>query len=286
MKTVDMVVLHAESPQRARQVQPGAGAQRPMIKSILRSGLMPLAFILLALPASAQNPQWDKIDAELSAEKERFMEYDGQLRYDSVAPAFLAHLVQALRDPASFENPWVRLDSQVSIVRSADRMVRFFSWDPLSGGTWHDMHSFAQYRNTAGEVFVQQIDKAEGGENSAYTDSDIFEVHDIDIAGKRHYLTFAYGTHGSGHHHQVAQIFSIEGDRFVRCKTCFADSDDLVEGDLVLEYARIYKAELKYDAQTGLLSYSEIGNLDDEYFRSPTGKMVVLNLVDGQFVRQ
>ena len=197
---------HASSMHKAYIGERFSAAQSIAIKCLLT-----LVFMFLAQSASAQNPQWDKIDAELSAEKGRFMDVDDQLRYDSVAPAFLAHLVQALRDPASFENPWVRLDSQVLIVRSADNRVRFFSWDPANGGTWHDMHSFAQYRGASGDVFVQQIDKAEGGEFSAFTDSEIYEVHDIEIAGKRHYLTFAYGTHGSGHQHKVAQIFSIEG---------------------------------------------------------------------------
>jgi len=103
-------------------------------------------------------------------------------------------------------------------------------------------------------------------------------VYELPINGSKYYLTFASGTHGSGHQHKIVQIFSIARDKLVKCNSCFSDNSDLI-----IEYPRSDKANLIFNEKTNEISYSEFKLDDNIGFYRPTGKVITLKLVNGKF---
>ncbi|QGW28409.1 hypothetical protein [Phnomibacter ginsenosidimutans] len=199
------------------------------------------------------------------------------LRYDSLAPAFKKQLAGQLTNPLTFDNSLDSLSKYLTIKTSADKRIKFYSWDDIGGGTWHNINCIAQFKTDNGKIIVQQLN-TENTDSIDFTDSGLYEVHEIFINGTKYYLTFASGTHGSGHQLKIVQIFSITSDKLVKCKSCFADNIDLI-----IKYPRSDKAHLVFNERTTEISYSEFKLDDDNGFYRSTGKINTLKLIDGKF---
>lgn len=202
---------------------------------------------------------------------------DYDLRYDSLAPAFKRQLTEQLKNPITFDNSLDSLSKFLKIKTSADKQIKFYSWDDKEGGTWHNINCIAQFKTDNERIFVQQLN-TESSDSVDFTDSGIYEVYEIFINGMKYYLTFASGTHGSGHQHKIVQVFSITYDKLVKCKSCFADNNDLI-----IEYPRSDKANLVFNEETNEIFYSEFKLDDDIGFYRPTGKVITLKLINGKF---
>ena len=92
------------------------------------------------------------------------------------------------------------------------------------------MTNFVQFRNNKNEVVFKQLDSEEKRENDEFIDAVIYEINEVFIPeikddGRkrpiRHYLTFGSGSQGGGSHFKIIQIFKIEDNDLVFCKTCF-----------------------------------------------------------------
>ena len=202
---------------------------------------------------------------------------DPQLRYDSLAPSFLRLISEQLTNPITFNNSFDSLSKYLNIKTSADRKIKFYSWDDINGGTWHNINCLAQFKADNGNIIVQQLN-TENIDSVDYTDSGIYDVFEIFINATKYYLTFASGTHGSGHQHKIVQVFSIVSDKLIKCKSCFADNKDLI-----IEYPRSDKANLVFNEKTSEISYSEFELDDDIGFYKPTGQVITLKLNKGKF---
>jgi hypothetical protein len=250
-------------------------------QSFIQSIIVFCACVACSIPSYTQT-EFKKPDLELTGE---FRKMTGQAfgdnydLFDSLIHSFKDRIKKDLATPSSFTNPYDSLSSEILILQSDDHLLRIFSWDELSGGTWHDMAAFAQFKTASGSIGVQQLDTDREMEMSTYTDVLIREIHQVTIKNKTHYLLIGDGTHGAGHHHTTAQIFSIERDKLVKCKDCFESGEELV-----VESARIYKTGLKYDPASGKLSYTEFKE-DEGGFKSPTGKVITLKLTDNTLKR-
>jgi len=82
---------------------------------------------------------------------------DYDLRYDSLAPAFKKQLSEQLTNPLTFDNSLDSLSKYLTIKTSTDKRIKFYSWDDIGGGTWHNTNCIAQFKTDNGEIIVQQL---------------------------------------------------------------------------------------------------------------------------------
>ena len=233
--------------------------------------------LLFWLTSFSQTEELCKIENALTNSFQTMVSADPQLRYDSLAPEFLKLLSGQLKNPITFNNTLDSLSKYLTIKTSADKQVKFYSWDDRNGGTRHNINCLAQFKLENGNIIVQQLN-TDNVDSVDFTDSGIYDVYEIFINGTKYYLTFASGTHGSGHQHKIVQVFSISSDKLVKCKSCFANNNDLI-----IEYPRSEKANLTFNVKTNEISYSEFKLDDDIGFYRPTGQVITLNLINGKF---
>jgi len=230
----------------------------------------------------AQTPP-QKLDLELTRDFRHMQSEafnDNWEHFDSLVHAFKKRLKKELATGVGLDCRFDSLSKAMNIIQSKDHLLRIFSWDELSGGTWHDMASFAQYITSTGAIGARQLDTDREVELSEYTDVAISKIYMVILKNKTHYLTIGYGTHGAGHHHKTAQIFSIEEKKLVKCKDCFETGEDLV-----VESARSYESGLKYDPDTKQISYNEFTE-GEGGFLEPTGKIITMKIENDKFVRK
>ena len=161
-------------------------------------------------------------------------------------------------------------------ISSKDKKVNVYSYDTHEGGSWRDLKTYAQYKTSENDIRVKFLTK-NCAEYSCYTDVINYEIYDIDINGKTFYLLFGEGTHGGGLHHKIIQVFSIEGDYFIR-------SNDILDNrsSIIIETIRGQEIEFKYNSNKKEIIYDEfIGETD---YQKPN-KIVkrVLKLKNGIF---
>ena len=233
--------------------------------------------LLFGLTSYGQTSDLWNIDNVLTSTFKTMIAAKYDLRYDSLAPAFKKQLAGQLTNPITLDNSLDSLSKYITIKTSADKQIKFYSWDDIGGGTWHNINCIAQFKSDNGKIIVQQLN-TESADSVDFTDSGIYEVHEIFIYGTKYYLTFASGTHGSGHQHKIVQIFSIASDKLVKCKSCFADNSDLI-----IEYPRADKANLAYNAKTKEITYNEFIYDANDGFSKPTGRVITLKLINGIF---
>lgn len=228
--------------------------------------------------AFSQTLDLQSMDNTLTNTFKIMMAADYNLRYDSLAPAFKQKLAEQLVNPITFNNSLDSLSNYVNVKVSPDKNIKFYSWDEIEGGTWHKINCLAQFKSSKGTIVVQQLNADSSSDSVDFTDSGIYKVYEIFINSAKHYLTFASGTHGGGHQHEIVQIFSIVSDKLVKCTSCFSNSTDLI-----IEYPRSEKSNLIFNQRTNEISYSEF-KFDNEigFYRS-TGQVVKLKLKNGRF---
>ncbi len=218
------------------------------------------------------------IDSLLSGTYGRLMQVDDEVRYDSMAPLFKKQLVNCISSPLSFNNTLDSLETLITIRQSPDKRIKFYSWDELTGGTWHEITVFAQFKGTGNKILYKQIDTDKEMEVGGFTDSEIYEVDEIREDQKVYYLTFGWGTHGNGNHHQIIQLFKIDGDSLTKCKVF-----NQREAELVIEYPRSEKLNLEFDKKTNTISFDEFIASEEEQFAQRTGKRKKLKFSNGSF---
>jgi hypothetical protein len=226
----------------------------------------------------SQTEELRKIDNSLSSTFQKMVTADPQLRYDSLAPAFKKQLTGQLENPITFKNSLDSLSKYLTIKTSTDGKIKFYSWDELGGGTWHNINCLAQFKSDNGKIIVQQLNSENEGETGEFTDSKIYEVNVIKIGKTTYYMTFGWGTHGSGNQHNIIQVFKITGDTLTKFKSFFSDNKDFV-----VEYPRGSKLNLIFNPETNEISYNEFKQGNDSGFYKSTGQIITLRLTDGVF---
>ena len=191
------------------------------------------------------------IDSTLSRIFKKLQKSNRDLISDSIGPLFKEQLKKYLLLPITFNNKLDSLETLITIKQSPDKKIKFYSWDELSGGSWHEMNAFAQFKTAGNKVSSQQIDTDEEMKEGGYTDSKIVEVNEIKENGKVYYVTFGWGTHGSGNQHMIIQVFRIVGNKLRKCPAFHPN-----QRELVIEYPRWKKLGLEFDKQTNSISFN------------------------------
>jgi len=203
--------------------------------------------------------------------------------YQKVVPQIRKEIKSVLAKKESWNHDFTALSKYVRITISPDKKIRTFGWDDRTGGSWHSMQSFIQFKIND-EVYIysfqdENFDQSviEEVNNEVFKDAVILKIYPI---GKG-YLFEAYGTHGSGHHHKVLAYYSIEKDGLMR-KSVF-DNDESI---YVFKIPRGYELNIKVDTEKQQITHQEFV-LDDEIgFFQPTGKKVLLTFNGKKFVKQ
>jgi len=237
-----------------------------------------LPVILFCLSAFGQTALQRSVDSLLTINFVTMISAGQQLRNDSLAQEFKNQLQFQLIRPGNFNNPFVSRSKHITIKASADGNVRFYSWDDLTGGTWHNINCLAQYKSTEGKTFVQQLNSVHETETGEYTDSGIYEVNEIVTDKVKLYITFASGTHGSGHQHKTVQVFKLVNEELTKCKSCFSNNNDLV-----IEYPRSEKTDLTFNPKTKEIVYNDFKHDNNDGFYKPTGQTIKLKLIKGVY---
>jgi hypothetical protein len=251
-----------------------------MMKQQMITFIIGIFFIGIHGLSHAQQSSAQKLDISLTNEFRKMQHEafnDNWDDFDSLIHAFKKRLKKELATGVGLDCKFDSLSKEMSIVQSEDKLMRIFSWDELSGGTWHDMAVFAQYRTSTGAIGAKQINSDREAELGEYTDVIISKIHMVKMRDKTFYLTIGWGTHGAGHHHMTAQMFSIEENKLVKCTDCF-DSG----ADLVVVSGRGFDPGLTYDPLTKQISYNEFKE-DEGGWMMPTGKLIKLKLRENSF---
>lgn len=243
--------------------------------------LVNIASFLFCINSYGQNLEFSKIDSQLTKDFREMLSAEYEIRSDSLGPAFKSHLLNYLTNPVTFNNEFDSLSKLITIRTSPDKKIKFYSWDDLTGGTWHHITCVAQFETETGKIVVQQINSENEDFTGDFTDSKILEIHEINSDINKLYLTIAWGTYGSGSQHQIVQIFRINGDTLQKCNSCFTDNNDQV-----ILYPRSEKATLKFDSVNITLSYKEFELDEVTGFYKATRKMITLEFIDGRFIRK
>ncbi len=223
----------------------------------MRKILILLAFCSLFQVAHSQEYRLKAADRYLTTGFKAFFSVDNELAY-CMAPILEERLFEELKDSISFLNPFDSLGKYLQIETSEDKQLRVFSWDRRSGGTWHDMASYAQFKAEDGGVLVKKLYSGDEGGTGEPTDVLIYEIHQLKLNKQVHYLLLAWGTHGGGQHHALARVYRIENKNFQLCENFFEGEKYLYVGA-----NRGSKLELKYQAESGILSHFQY-EFDDE----------------------
>ena len=237
--------------------------------------------LLMWLTSFGQTAELQKIDNELTVTFKKLIAANFDVRYDSLAPLFKKQLLLQLTNPVTFHNSLDSLSKYLLIKSSLDNIIKFYSWDDLTGGTWHNMTAIAQFISDNGKIVVQQLNSENETEPGEFTDSEIYEVNEITINNTKHYLTFGWGTHGSGQQHNIIQIFRIAGDKLKKCKSCFSPNEDLS-----LEYPRNEKLNLTFNAKTNEITYNEFIWVDEMGYYKRTDNIITLEFTKGKFTKK
>ncbi|MET6989183.1 hypothetical protein [Sediminicola arcticus] len=237
--------------------------------------------LIFCLSSNGQKSEFQEIDSQLTNNFKKMLSAESELRFDRLSPGFTKQILNFLANPVTFRNEFDSLSKYLTIKTSPDNKIKFYSWDDLTGGTWHNINCVAQFETDNGKIIVQQINSGKEAELGRYTDSEIYEVFELNTEIEKLYLTIAWGTHGSGQQHQIVQIFRINGDTLLKCNSCFADNKDLV-----IEYPRSEKANLTFDPVKNILHFNEF-KFDEEKGRyKATGKTISLEFINGVFTRK
>jgi hypothetical protein len=226
-----------------------------------------------------QNAALRKIDTELTDAFKKLIstDYDSHLN-DSLRTSFKKRLIKQLADPLTFNHLLDSLEKYVTVRTSADKLLKFYSWDDRSGGTWHALNCIAQFKSAGGKIITQELNSEDEFKDGGFTDSNVYEINEITGGRKKYYLTFGWGTHGSGHQHEIVRVFTINGNKLTECNSCFSGKKSLV-----IEYPRTAESKLTFNNKTNEISYNEFASDDDSGFYRPTGKINKLKWRNGKF---
>lgn len=201
-------------------------------------------------------------------------------RTDSIAPLIKEKMYKTLADSNTHGCQFGLLKRYITI-RSCDDTVRFFSWNEGTGGTWLSVVALAQITAPGKRIFVQNLtNHGLLQQEIDYTDSEIYEVYGLWINKQKHYLTFAWGTHGSGQQHQLIKIYRLNGGQLEGCPEC------IKQNYTIIQYQRGDTSNLRYDPENQTISFNKFMWNDKEGYYTPTGETIQLKFTGTMFERQ
>ena len=181
---------------------------------------------------------------------------DSDLRYEFTAPKFKEELRAVLLKPKTFKYPFDSLGKYINIISSQDKRLRLYSWDEMTGGTWHQMAALAQYTNEAGNIYCENLDSDFYGDETDISDIIFYKINDVVIQNIPNYIVFGWGTFGGGSHFKIVKVFTIIGNKITDNNKIFKLNDKLIS-ELYLSTSRSNKINLDYNSKNQVIEFDE-----------------------------
>lgn len=215
--------------------------------------ILHLFFLLILIQtAYAQESRLDETDKFLASNFKTLHTVDTELR-NCMAPIIEGRVIAELKDAESFKHPFDSLAHYVKIRTSKDSLLRTFSWDRRSGGSWHSMASYAQYKTTSGKINIKRLDVGDEFNTGAPTAVLIYDVYPIITQNDTYYLVLGWGTYGGGEQHSLARVYKIDGETLTLCNSIFNGKKHLV-----IHANRGSEINLEYDTASRTLSFFDL----------------------------
>ncbi len=183
------------------------------------------------------------------------------------AANFERQLKSILKDQNTFKYKFDSLSQRINMKKSKDGLIRIYSWDEYSGGTWHDMACCIQYQYDKDSIGLIQYDSDEEGRLSEFPDVVIYRINEIIIDNQTHSILFGWGTHGAGHEHCIVEIAKFQENELIFCDSILGNSNEFI-----VEAARTENLGLEFDSITNNITHNDFWN--DHGFIRETGKTV------------
>ncbi|WP_299339388.1 hypothetical protein [uncultured Psychroserpens sp.] len=245
-----------------------------MIRTILTTALL----LVLSNVTHTQNNDFD--DTFITENFKLLNTVDTELAI-CMSPIIEGRMKLKLKDTTSFYSPMKKLSKYVTIKLSEDSLVKTYSWDRINGGSWHDMASYVQFKNSSGQIKYQQLDSGDEYMTGEPTCVIIYDIHAIKSKNKTYYLMLGWGTYGGGLHHCLARVYQITTDGFVQYETIFQGDKYLLAGA-----NRVNKINLKYNSELGELSYFHYEYDEDNGFYNGESKVETWLFDTDKFIKQ
>lgn len=230
----------------------------------------------ITIPVFAQSEK--EIEQKLLSEYHRLFE-EGVLNdeYYEERIAFKDFFIQEINKSSHIlDYSLAQLSKKIRIVSSSDGKFRTYGWNDQSGGTWLSLVAIAQYKTRSGEPKAKQLNTGDEARLGTYTDAIIYEIYQVLIENRTHYLTLAWGKHGGGHQHSIARVFSIEHNELVLCETCLGGNKEIVVEErfhpIVLEYNKqsktlVFETHIAFGDERDMLEYDGEQPRQKVYFK-------------------
>ena len=229
-----------------------------------------------------------EMEASLISDYKTMTTADYWDRFDLLAPAFKTKLKTVLSDKRTHVYPFDRLRKHITVVTSADKKLRIFSWDEKTGGTAHQMTGIAQFTppGLIGDVRVADLEYED--ENGPIDDVIYYEIHDIQSNSHPYYLTFGWGTFGGGTHFKMIRAFEIKDNKLTFTDRIFQYKGKACN-EIMLRASRVDTICLRYIAEAQVIEFDELCIPESEksigqYIARPTGAKVRLKF-DGELFK-
>lgn len=244
---------------------------------------VPFLIMLLFVFANisyGQESESNFTDDYFSSIFETLYSVDTEMAY-CIAPIVEERLVSDLADTTSFYNPFKKLSEYISIETSSDSLVKTYSWDRISGGSWHDNASYIQFKTKSGKIKYKRLDSGIERETGEPTDVIIYDIHNIRIKDESYYLLLGWGTHGGGLHHGLARVYKIKDEEIVLCDSFF-DGEKYIP----VYTNRVFKIDLKYNSEAKTLSHNHFEYDESVGYYKPKEDKKIWLLENDKFVLQ
>lgn len=242
-------------------------------------------FLIILLFAFASNSHGQESESNFTDDYyssifETLYSVDTEMAY-CIAPIVEERLVSKLADTTSFYNPFKKLSEYISIETSSDSLVKTYSWDRISGGSWHDNASYLQFKTKSGKIKYKRLDSGIEQETGEPTDVIIYDIHNIKIKDESYYLILGWGTHGGGLHHGLARVYKIKDEEIVLCDSFF-DGEKYIP----VYTNRVFKIDLKYNSEAKTLSHNHFEYDESVGYYKPKENKRIWLLENDKFVLQ
>lgn len=253
--------------------------------------IVSILFLLNACQTKNNKISFKTKDIELAEAYHKY--YENRLDYgyekgkarDTILNRFKNTLLKTLSNKESATFPFDSLATMIKVIASKDNKLRIFSWDELSGGSWHTYNSIYQYNDKNKSYSgILSINNEVPLEAESYIDINHYKIYQIE---NNKYLVKGYGTHGGGKEFFVYRLLSFSNGKIVDCSKCFDGKDRFV-----YEISRRDTLEPKYNKELKEISYHELeesyiqGNKDEPSgFMKATGKILKLKYKKGLFIK-
>ena len=252
-----------------------------MIKNIFKCVAI-AAIIFLISCGQQEEAQRQEFEYKMIQNYNDLINADSKTRYDSIAPKFKEELRTLLLKQETLKYPFDSLDKYINIVSSADKKLRLFSWDEMTGGTMHQMAVLAQYKDDMDNVYCEFLDSDFYGDEIVITDIIFYKINDVIVQDIPHYIAFGWGTFGGGSHFKIVKAFRIDKYEISNDNKIFKTYDELYS-EIYLSTSRGTKINLSYDYENQIIEFdefrkpSEYEEMEMGYMhRIPTGNKIKL----------